>query len=319
MRNTFTFVLSALCIFLLITSCKKGDNPTLNIYTVDKGIYLSSVQTSAKDTLYVLRTKTSANLRVSANTKNMGVELKRLYVFTRKIDNISSPGAYETYQGSGYAKDANNNYYYKISSENKDSITNDITVALRTNTITAAIDEYYFVYTDDADYAGPASTTGVVIGPAQIFVLYGKLTEYTGIKLYNYATLRTGVYPASDMINQIYKYDTDAAADIDITENTDDAPKFLGKFKARNSTTFVKAPANFPYANATDSEVAYYYSQGTPFTETPDSIKINEVYLVKLRGNANTYAAMKIMYIVPENGKVGDGFDNEYFIFNLKK
>ncbi|HSY61210.1 MAG TPA: hypothetical protein VK796_05000, partial [Cytophaga sp.] len=170
-----------------------------------------------------------------------------------------------------------------------------------------------------ADYAGPAFTNGVVIGPAQFFVLYGKLTERTGIKLYNYATTRTDVYPAIDIVDMLYKLQTDVAADIDITENTDDNPKFLGKFKSLNSTTFVKAPENFPYANATDSEVAYYYAQGTSFTETPDSIKINEVYLFKLRGNANTYAAMKIMYITPENGRTGVGFDNEYFIFNLKK
>lgn len=319
MRNKFTFVLAILYSFLLITSCKKGDNPSITIYTVDKGIYLSSTTTTKKDTLYVTRDKITANLRVSANTNTMGIELKRLYVFTRNIDTINAPSAYQTFQGSGFTIDGNNNYYYKISSANKDSITNNLTVTLRANTITAIVDEYYFVYTDDADFAGPTSTTGVVIGPAKIFVLYGKLTEYTGIKLYNYATTTTGHYPAFDMVNLVFKLQTDAAADIDITENTDDAPKFLGKFKALNNTTFVKAPSNFPYANATDSEIAYYYSQGISFTETPDSIKINEIYLIKIRNNANTYAAMKIMYIVPENGKTGVGFDNEYFIFNLKK
>lgn len=319
MRNTFTFILASLYIFILLTSCKKGDNPSITIYTVDKGVSLSSSQTSAKDSLYVYRDKTTANLRVSANANTLGVELKRLYIFTRKIDNITSPGAYQTFQGSNYILDGNNNYYYKIPADKKDSITNDITVTLRANDITAIIDEYYFVYTDDADYTGPTSTTGVAIGPAQIFVIYGKLKEYKGIKLYNSAATRTDMYPAIDIQNMIYKRQTDVAADIDITENTDDAAKFLGKFKALNSTTFVKAPANFPYANATDSEIAYYYSQGTAFTETPDSIKINEIYLLKLRDNATTYAAIKIMYIVPENGKTGDGFNNEYFIFNLKK
>lgn len=319
MRSKFTYVLAALYILLSLTSCKKGDNPSITVYTVEKGIYLSSTQTSAKDTLYVLRSKTTANLRVSGNTNTMGVELKRLYVFKRKIDNISSPGAYETVQGSGYTLDANNNYYYKIPNDKKDSVTNDLPVTLRANNINAAVDEYYFVYTDDADYTGPGSTSGVVLGPAQIFILYGKLTEHTGIKLYNYSTNKTGVYPAMDLLNLAYKSETDAAADIDITENTDDNEKFLGKFKARNNTTFVKAPANFSYANATDTQIAYYYSLGTPFTITPDSVRINEVYLAKIRDNANTYAAIKIMYIVPENGRTGDGFNNEYFIFNLKK
>jgi hypothetical protein len=319
MRNKLTFALAALQILLFISSCKKGDNPSITVYTVDKGIYLSSTQTSAKDTLYVSRSKASANLRVSGNTNSIGAELKRLYVFKRNIDNSSSPGSYETYKGSDFVLDGNNNYYYKIPADKKDSITNDISVALRANTITAAVDEYYFVYTDNVDYSGPGSVTGVVIGPAQIFVLYGKLTEYTGIKLYNYATTRTGIYPAIDIVNLVYKLHTDAAADIDITENTDDNAKFLGKFKAMNSTTFVKAPANFPYANATDTEIAHFYSSGTAFTETPDSVRINDIYLMKLRGNPDTYAAMKIMYIVPENGKTGAGFDNEYFIFNLKK
>ena len=319
MRNTLTFVLATFFIFLLITSCKKGDNPSITIYTVDKAVSLFSTQTSQKDSLYVKRDKATANLRVSANTKNMGVELKRLYVFTRTIDNINSPGTYSTVQGSGYTLDANNNYYYKISVDNKDSISNDITVTLRANTITAVVEEYYFVYTNDFDYSGPTATTGVVIGPVQIFILYGKLKEYTGAKLYNYASEKTGIYPAIDLLNLVYKMPTDAAADIDIIENTDDNATFLGKFKALNSTTFVKAPSNFPYANATDSQIAYYYSLGTPFTETVDSIKINDIYLIKIRDNANTYAAMKIIYIVPENGKTGIGFDNEYFIFNLKK
>jgi hypothetical protein len=320
MRNKFTFVLATLFIFLLITSCKKEkDTPSITIYHIDKGLFLSSTKTSVKDTFYVVRTKTSANLRVSANAKNMGVELKRLYVFSRNIDNVSSPGAYQTVQGPDFTKDGNNNYYYQIPSAKKDSIVNDLTVTLRANTTTAIIDEFYFVYTDDADYAGPGSTTGVAIGPAQIFVLYGKLTEYSGVKLYNYATTKTGVYPAVDIVNLQYKLQTETAADIDITENTDDNAKFLGKFKALNNTKFVKAPANFPYANATDSEIAYYYAQGTPFTETPDSVKINDIYLIKLRDNATTYAAIKIMYIVPENGKTGGAFDNEYFIFNLKK
>lgn len=320
MRNKFTFVLATLYIFLLLTSCKKGgDNPSTTVYIVDKGANLFSTQTSVKDTLYVSRSKESANLRVSANVKTMGVELKRLYVFTRHIDNISSPGAYETVQGPGYTKDANDNYYYQIPTDQKDSTVNNLTVTLRANTVTAIVDEYYFVYTEDADYAGPGSTVGVAIGPAQLFILYGKLTEHSGVKLYNYASTKSGVYPAIDIVNLQYKSQTNAAADIDITENTDDNAQFLGKFKALNNTTFVKAPAEFSYANATDTKIAYYYSQGTPFTETPDSVKINDIYLLKLRDNASTYAAIKIMYIVPENGRTGGSFDNEYFIFNLKK
>ena len=319
MRNKLTFVLATFFFSLLITSCKKGDNPSITIYTVDKGASLSSTQTAQKDTLFVKRDKATANLRVSTNTKNMGVELKRLYVFTRSIDNLNSPGPYSTVQGSGYTLDANNNYYYKIPIDKKDSIINDITITLRGNIITSVVDEYYFVYTNDTDYAGPTSTAGVAIGPAQIFILYGKLNEYTGIKLYNYATNKSYAYPSFDIINVVYKMQTDAAADIDITENTDNNAKFLGKFKALNNTTFVKAPLNFPYANATDSQIAYYFSLGTSFTETVDSIKINDIYLIKIRDNMNAYAVMKIIYIIPENGKTGVGFDNEYFIFNLKK
>lgn len=319
MRNKFTFLLATLYISFILTSCKKGDPDPTTIIIIDKGALLYDGQTSVKDTLYASRDKLTANLRVSAKTKSMGLEMKRLYVFTRAIDDVNSPSAYKTVQGIGFTKDANKNFYYKIPNIFKDSITSDITVTLRAYNINASIDEYYFVYTTDSDYLDPSSTSGVIIGPAQFFVLYGKLKEYSGIKLYNYASTLNYAFPAYDVKQNAYRYQTDLAETIDLTENTDHSRLFLGKFKALNNTTFVKATSDFPYANATDTQIAEYYNQGTPFSETPDSVKIGDIYLVKLRGNASRYAAMKIMYIVPENGKTGAGYDNEYFLFNLKR
>jgi hypothetical protein len=321
MYKNFKYPLIAIFTLLILVSCKKKKDETASpvIFTPDKSVALFSNNTSIKDSLYVLRTKATANFKVSANVKTMGVEMKRLYIFNRIIDDVNAPGNYTSVEISGYTLDANNNYYLPLTNDHKDSTINEVSVALRVNSTTAIIDEFYFVYTDDNDYAGPATTTGVVIGPAQFFVIYGKLTEHKGIKIYNSATNLLNVYAAFDMENITYRYLTDSDADIDIAENTDDSPLFLGKFKARNSTTFVKAPANFPYTNATDTQIKNFYLQGTPFTETPDSVKIGDVYLMQLRGNPNAYATIKVVYTQLENGKTGAGFDNEYFILNMKK
>ena len=321
MYKNFKYTLIAICTLLILVSCKKKKEETVSpaIFTPDKSISLLSSNTSLKDSLYVLRTKSSANFRVSANVKTMGVEMKRLYIFNRILDDINTPGNYTSVEINGYLIDGNNNYYLPISDAHKDSTINEVSVTLRVNLTTAVIDEFYFVYTDDNDYVGPAATTGVVIGPAQFFVIYGKLTEHKGIKIYNSSTNLLNAYAAFDMENITYRYLTDPDASIDIAENTDDSPLFLGKFKALNSTTFVKAPANFPYTNATDTQIKNFYLQGTPFTETPDSVKIGDVYLMRIRGNANTCAVIKVVYTQLENGKTGAGFNNEYFILNMKK
>lgn len=312
--STLLFIASALV--LLVSSCKKNkDSPA--IFITDKSIILNQSISSAQDTVFVKRDQVTANLRVTANTYTSGIKMKRLYIFSRAIDQ-AIPAAYKTIEMSGYTKDGNNNYYYAIPPESQDSITTSVTVSLRANDISALVDEFYFVYTDDTDYAGPTAPEGVIIGPARFLILYGKLTEYTGKRIYNYASTVQYHYPGYDVVNLTYKYNTDAAADMDIYENTDDSPLFSGKFKSQNGTTFVKADATFPYANATDTEIAHYYSLGTSFIQTPDSVHIGDIYLMKLRGT-ELYAAMKILYIVPENGKTGGTYDNEYIIFNLKK
>ncbi|ABG60619.1 hypothetical protein [Cytophaga hutchinsonii] len=304
-------------LFFTISSCKKKSSDSVAPFITHKAIYLNQDTPSVQDTLYVKRDQVTANLRVNANTFSIGMKMKRLYIFTRPIDNVLAPGAYKSVEIDGFKKDSNNNFYSLLNSDNQDSTTTAVTVGLRANDLTAIAEEFYFIYTDDNDYAGPGSG-GVVIGPAQFFILYGKLSESTGKRIYNYASTVAYHYPGFDVVNLAYKYNEEAAADMDIYENTDNNPLFTGKFTSQNGTSFVKAESNFPYANATDTEVAYYYSLGTSFTETPDSINIGDIYLMKLRGTTS-YAAMKIMYIVPENGKTGGSNDNEYFIFNLKK
>ncbi|WP_299253737.1 hypothetical protein [uncultured Cytophaga sp.] len=309
-----------LLIATVLFSCKKGgDNIGATIITVDKGAALFDYQTSFKDTLYVTRDKLTAYFRVSANTQNLNVEMKRLYIFKRNLDNPSTPAVYTSVEGVNNNKDAHDNYYYKIPSASSYNSSSDISVYLRAYDKTAIEEEYFFVYTTDADYTDPSSTDGIVIGPIQFYVKYGKLVEYKGLKLYNHAYNDSIYFSNYDVVNLGFLYQIAADADVDISEKTANTQLFLGKFKARNNTTFVKAPANFPYSNATDTEVAKFYSEGTPFSETPDSIKIGEVYLMKIRDAQYQYAAMKILYIVPENGKVGLGYNSEYFLFNLKK
>ncbi len=317
-KNIPSSLLLVICALILtISSCKKKRSDAPSVFITHKAIILNQSISSAKDTLYVKRDQLTANLRVNANAFTSGMKMKRLYIFTRSIDNVLTPGVYKSLQIDGFTKDGNNNFYLLLNSDNQDSTTSAVTVGLRANDLAAVAEEFYFIYTDDTDYAAPGSG-GVVIGPAQFFILYGKLGEATGKRIYNSASTVQYHYPGYDVVNLAYKYNEEAAADMDIYEKTDNDPLFAGKFKSQNGTSFVKAAADFPYANATDTEVAYYYSLGTSFTETPDSISIGDIYLMKLRGTTS-YAAMKIMYIVPENGKTGGSNDNEYFIFNLKK
>jgi hypothetical protein len=302
-----------------IFSCKKSSDTAAVFYLIDKGAALSSSQTSIKDTFYVTRQQLTANFSISANTQDINVQLKRFYVFKRNIDNPSIPGNYTSIQGTGYIKDGNGNYYYRVSTNTPYNDTIDITVLLRAFNNQPIEDEYFFIFTNDTDFAGPSSTTGVILGPVQFYVKYGKLTEYPGLKMYNHAYNDSFYFSNYDVEHLYFKYQMDSSAEIDISEKTAPTPLFLGKFKARNNTTFVKAPANFPYANATDVDAARFFAQGTPFSETPDSIGIGDIYLINIRGTKYQYAAMKILYIVPENGKTGPGFNKEYFLFNLKR
>jgi hypothetical protein len=313
-RIHILFALIAIAIF----SCKKS-NEAATVIIIDKGAALLSSQTSIKDTLYVPRVQFGANFRISANTQDLNVPLKRFYAFKRNLDNSSTPGAYTSIQGIGYQKDAHDHYYYQISTFSPYCDTIDISVLLRAYDNEAKLDEYFFVFTNDTDFTDPLSNVGVILGPVQFYVKYGKLTEYTGLKIYNHAYNDSFYFSNYDVENLYYKYQIDSAAEIDISEQTAQTELFLGKFKSRNNTTFVKAPANFPYANATDVEASKFFAQGTPFSETPDSIRIGDVYLINIRGTKYQYAAMKILYIVPENGKKGPGFNKEYFLFNLKR
>jgi len=322
-KNLSFALLIAFCSILSITSCKKHQDAPAT-FIIDKEITLNNLIPSAKDSIFVPRSQLTANLAVYANTRGMGVNMKRLYIFYRTLDNSASPGNYQSYQVSGFSKDANNNFYYPIPSGYEDSIDYEITVTLRANNPSAIRDEFYFVYTTDADYAGAPSTSNVLLGAAQIYVIYGKLYEYKGYKISNYApyyyATPINVNSAFDIVDMVYKNPAvDPASDIDIAENTDNSPLFLGKFESYNGTTFVKADSSFPYGNATDSDIAHYFSLGTPFVTTPDSIGIGDIYLVQLRGDPTQHAIIKITYIKPENGKTGPGYDNEYFLFNIKK
>ena len=313
------YLFSCFCLFIAFSGCKKSKDDSPALFIVDKSITLDDSKLSGKDTLYVKRDQLTVNLKVTASTKNLAAKMMRLYIYERYIDDINTPGNYVSVNVSGFTLDAHNQYYYTIPVASQDSITNTVTLPLRTNNLTAAVDEFYFVYTDDNDYAGPANTGGVILGPARFFMIYGKLTEYKSKRIYNYASTNQYHFPGYDVVNLTYKYTTDATADIDIYENTDNSSLFIGKFKSLNGSSFVKAPAEFSYATATDLEIGKFFTAGTPFTQTPDSIKINDVYLINLRGTPNLYAAMKILYITPENGKTGAGHDDEYFIFNIKK
>lgn len=313
------YIFSCFCLLISISACKKTSESPV-VYIVDKSITLNETHLSVKDSLLVTRADPSVNLKVYANTKGLGTKkIKRLYIFGRHIDDVNSPSEYRSVYLTGFVVDANNQFYFPIGESFNDSTINTVTLPLRAYSFTAMADEYYFVYTEDVNYAGPSSTDGVVIGPARFVMIYGKLTEYPGKRIYNIASYIKYHYPAFNVAGVAYLYAEEPMTQMDIFENTDNNPLFLGKFKSLNGTTFVKAPNNFSYATATDVDIAKQFSLGVPFTETPDSVKIGDVYLINIRQSSKLFAAMKIMYVEPETGEIGNGQNNEYFVFNLKR
>jgi len=338
-KITHSFLLCLLITSTLFTnSCRHSDPAP--VIVAQRTITLNAVNPYSKDTFYVIRTQTTAILQVIAMAPDQAHFPSRLYIYTRSIDNPTNPGPYVNYNytGSGFSQDVKGQYYYSVPFTN-DTTSFVVTVPLRANNLNAVTDEFYFVYTRDTTFSGPLNTSPanlstILFGPAQFFIVYGKLTEYTGIRIYNsYAygdyfntttnTYTSTFYPAYDVWDLVSEVGYASPSILDIrTTYLPTSMLFPGKFCSApgNGTLFVK-DSLFPYATATDIDlIAHFKNHIASATSAPkDSAKIGDIYILQLRGDTTSYAAMKILYVYPEDGRQGPGNDNEYILFNIKK
>ena len=328
LKITHSLLLTLLIISTLFTnSCKHSDPAP--VVVAQRTITLNAVNPHSKDTFYVVRTQASAILQVIAMAPNQAHFPSRLYIYTRSIDNVANPGSYVNYNytGSGFSQDPKGQYYYSVPFTN-DTTSFVVTVPLRANNLNAVTDEFYFVYTRDTTFSGPLDTSPanlstILFGPAQFFIVYGKLTEYRGLKIYNPFTTLINCDPGYDLWDVLSKPYVSGSGVLDIeTISPVSGSLFSGKFRSDpgNGTLYVK-DSTFPYSTATDIDLINHYKKYiTSATTTPqDSAKIGDIYVLQLRGDTTSYAALKVLYVYPEDGRQGSGHDNEYILFNIKK
>lgn len=303
----------------LLSSCSKTDDSEITPVSPEAIVSLNeNTKTTGVDTLYVHRNKISAIIQV--NGVSLTTDMKRIYVYKKSIIDSTgiTPviGAYVNYNGSGFSKDANNNYYYTIPANQKNNASLTLTITLNANNITAVSDAYYFAFTNATDFAGPSNTTGIILGPASIFIVYGILDETTGYKLNNIQGPNSGAF---DLLTLSNKATNDAAIDKDIIDNDSTTALWDKSFSAGTSKTlYSQIPANFDYANATDVSIKTAYILANNAVSIQSAIVAGNMYVAKLRG-LKQYALIKVTFISNETGATGPGNNNEFMEFSVKK
>lgn len=311
-----TVAVLAISSLALFSSCKKddGEDPITPASPEVTVALNENLKMSDKDTLFVKRDKLTANIQVSA-VANTTTDMKRIYVY-KKSATTSSAGSYDTYNGSGFKQDADDNYYYEIPNDQRNNAVLNLTVNLNANNIAAVADEYYFVFTTDAKYGGPGTSTGLLVGPAQIFIAYGKLSETTGHRISNIKGPNSGAFNLLTLTNQAAS--SSAAGKDMIDHDSTTATWDKAFFAGTSSTTYVKISSPFDYANATDVSIALAYAAGTALSTQLDVVT-GDMFVAKVRGVNNSFVLIKVTSISDESGPTGPGNNGEFMEFSVKK
>ncbi len=299
--------------FVLFSSCSKDGEDPINPASAEITVALNeNTNMSEKDTLFVKRDKMSANIQVSAVAKTT-TDLRRIYIY-KKVSTTSASGSYETYNGSGFSKDTDDNYYYDIPNDQRNNAVLNFTVNLNANNITAKTDEYYVVFTDGTPYGGPGSPDGLLIGPAQIYIAYGDLSETTGHRLNNIQGPNSGAFNLSTLSNEPASA---IAGNKDMVDSDATTALWDKSFAAGNTTKFVKVSSGFNYAHATDLTIKDAYVAGTKLSTVLD-VATGDMYVAKLR-DLDNYVLIKVTSISNDSDGTGSGKNNEYMEFSVKK
>ncbi|ABG60620.1 hypothetical protein [Cytophaga hutchinsonii] len=316
MKKFYSYVaVLALSSMALLSSCSKNDEETpATPVTPDATVTLNeNTNTTGSTTLYVTRQQLTAALQVTAVSKT-STDMKRIYVYKKTTN--PTEGAYVTYQGSGFKKDGNNNYYYDIPSDQKNNTVLNLTVELNANNVAIVSDEYYFAFTDGTNFGGPTNTSGILLGPAKIFIVYGVLKETTGLKLNNIQGPNSGAFDLVALTNK-------AASDAETGKDMIDADKTTAfwekSFNAGTSgTLYAKLAPGFDYTNATDLTIKNAYAAAGNAIDTQTGVAAGDIFVAKLRGG-NDYALIKVTFISTDTDGTGAGKNNEYMEFSVKK
>ncbi|WP_018342452.1 hypothetical protein [Cytophaga aurantiaca] len=316
-----TIAVLAISSLSLLSSCSKDDSDgPINPASPESTVSLNeNTNTSGSDTLYVKRDKMNAVIQVNGVSKST-TDMKRIYVY-KKSSTVSgavvTPGSYATYNGgSGFSQDANNNYYYDIPADQKNNASLTLTVPLAANNA-AAFDEYYFAFTDGTSFDGPSNTSGLLLGPAKIYIAYGVLSEANGYRVNNIYGPNSGAFDLATLTN---KSASDPVSDKDMVDADPitQTAVWSQSFEAANSTLFAKIPSSFDYANATDISIKAAYALAANATGTQSAVTAGNLYVAKLR-NLDQYVLIKITYMSTESGSVGTGNNGEFMEFSVKK
>ena len=316
-----TIAILAISSLALLSSCsndKKGSS--VKPASPDAVVSLNETTNSTgSETLYVRRDKMKAVIHVNGVSLTT-TELKRIYVYKRSttISSVGtiSNGTYENYNGSGFSKDVNDNYYYDIPPSQKNNASLTLTVTLAANDKSAVSDEYYFVFTDGDAYDGPSDPVGTLLGPGKIHIVYGLLTETTGHRLNNIKGPNSGSFDLVTLTNRSF---ADPANSKDMND-ADAITEFWDKsFSAGTSgTLYVKLPWNFDYVNATDLTLKAAYKAANTEVDMQSHVVAGYMYVAKIRG-LDQYVFIKITSNSEEINGTGTGKNNEFMEFSVKK
>jgi hypothetical protein len=273
-----------------------------------------AAKANGKDSVYVTRAKLTATLQVSA-ISNGSTDMKRIYVF-KKSTLTSKVGEYKTYKDVRFQKDGKNNYYYAIPSDQKNNAVLNLMVMSDTaKADTSVVDEYYFAFTDNTDFDTPSNPTGMLVGPAQIRIIYGILTETTGYTINNPKGTKPSAFDLSALTNK-YLLNSDTLKDMKVNVAADSL--WEKSFKADSSKTlFAKMPSGFDYIHATDLTIKKAYYANSP-AKIQTNVATGDMFVAKIRAK-EIYALINVTYISDPNTPTNTPTYNEYMEFSVKK
>lgn len=301
-------------ILAFFVSCKNKGDGIIPIYPESSIALNETSKATSSDSIYVTRAKLTATVQVSALSKG-STEMKRIYVFKKSTTTLKT-GDYETYPDASFKKDGHNKYYYAIPADQKNNAVLNLFLNLTTGKVkadTAVVDDYYFAFTDDRDFDTPSNPAGMLVGPAEIRIVYGALTETTGYRINNAKSTKPSSFDLTTLTNKTL-LNVDSLKDMKVNVVGPDSlweKSFIG---GSSKTLYAKIPSSFNYTYATDLDIKKTYFEATNKTAIQANVATGDMFIARIR-NKETYALIKVTYI----SDPGSGTNTEYMEFSVKK
>jgi hypothetical protein len=315
-KLSYYLSMAALATTVVLSSCKKSDDPTPSTLTPDVSLTMNQTNgtgTSNKN-LTVKNTQGSAVLEVTAVTTTSN-DMKRLYVYKTEDSGTRTNIGLE-----GFKQDGNSNYYYEIQNDSRNNFTIKRSVNVSSNT-SRITDLYEFYFTKSTDFNVLSPGSNIIIGPGTITLIYDidLSTKKTDQRIYNICSANTpsaynlqsltGVSATADAGTGVIT--VGSGADFVQQSGIASCGTFNG-WVGQNGTTFVKASSSFDFSNATRNQAATAFTNGTAVS-TVTGVSVGDVYIANVRGAGN-YAVIRITAV---NSTSTDNNDN--YVFDVKK